>query len=289
VKKVASERSSLVQDSKYLDRITPIWICDHLHDALFGPQRGYTLNVTASVEERLFSMIMKKHLLLVDDDTLMRRSLTFGLERAGYKTTGAASAEDALEIARRQTPDLVILDINMPGMDGLQALEHFKKQANIPVIFLTARRRDLDEIVGLELGADDYITKPVNLDVLLARIKAVFRRMELTPPSSPIEGTLSISDLTLDPVAHKVTLAGEQVELSPREFDLLHMFMLNPGRVISNAELVSAIWGPGFTGQPQVLYVHIRWLRKKIEKDPDDPKRILTVHGIGYRFETGGK
>jgi DNA-binding response OmpR family regulator len=233
---------------------------------------------------------MKKHLLLVDDDTLMRRSLTFGLERAGYKITSAASAEDALEISRRQYPDLVILDINMPGMDGLQALEHFKKQANIPVIFLTARRRDLDEIVGLELGADDYITKPVNLDVLLARIKAVFRRMELTsPPLSHPEGTLSTGELILDPVAHKVTLAGEQVELSPREFDLLHMFMLNPGRVISNAELVSAIWGPEFTGQPQALYVHIRWLRKKIEEDPDDPKRILTVHGIGYRFETGGK
>jgi DNA-binding response OmpR family regulator len=233
---------------------------------------------------------MKKHLLLVDDDTLMRRSLTFGLERAGYKTTSAASAEDALEFARRQLPDLVILDINMPGMDGLQALEHFKKQANIPVIFLTARRRDLDEIVGLELGADDYITKPVNLDVLLARIKAVLRRMELTtPPSSQPEDTLSTGELILDPVAHKVALAGEQVELSPREFDLLHMFMLNPGRVISNAELVSAIWGPEFAGQPQALYVHIRWLRKKIEKDPDDPKRILTVHGIGYRFETGGK
>jgi DNA-binding response OmpR family regulator len=233
---------------------------------------------------------MKKQILLVDDDTLMRRSLTFGLDRAGYKTISAASAEDALEITRRQPIDLVILDINMPGMNGLDALEHFKKQANIPVIFLTARRRDLDEIVGLELGADDYITKPVNLDVLLARIKAVFRRMELTPPPSAlIEGTLSSGDLIVDPVAHKVSLAGKEVELSPREFDLLHMFMLNPGRVISNTELVSAIWGPEFTGQPQALYVHIRWLRKKIEKDPNDPKRILTVHAIGYRFEPGGE
>ncbi len=255
-----------------------------------GWQGGYTRYEMTLGIGKAIPKIMKKHLLLVDDDTLMRRSLTFGLERAGYKIASAASAEDALEMARLQPPDLVILDINMPGMDGLQALEHFKKQANIPVIFLTARRRDLDEIVGLELGADDYITKPVNLDVLLARIKAVFRRMELTPPpSKPAEGTISTGDLTLDPGAHKVTLAGEQVDLSPREFDLLHIFMLNPGRVISNAELVSAIWGPEFTGQPQALYVHIRWLRKKIERDPDDPQRILTVHGIGYRFETGGE
>jgi DNA-binding response OmpR family regulator len=233
---------------------------------------------------------MKKHLLLVDDDTLMRRSLTFGLDRAGYKTTSAASAEDALEIAQRQAPDLIILDINMPGMDGLQALEHFKKQGNIPVIFLTARRRDLDEIVGLELGADDYITKPVNLDILLARIKAVFRRMEPTPlPSSPPQVPITFGDLSLDPVAHKVILAGEQVDLSPREFELLRLFMLNPGRVISNGELISAIWGPEFTGQPQAVYVHVRWLRKKIEKDPNDPKRILTVHGIGYRFEPGAE
>jgi DNA-binding response OmpR family regulator len=232
---------------------------------------------------------MKKHLLLVDDDTLMRRSLTFGLERAGYKTSSAANAEDALEIARRQHPDLVILDINMPGMDGLQALGHFKKQANIPVIFLTARRRDLDEIIGLELGADDYITKPVNLDILLARIKAVFRRIELTPPSTASEGPLVIGDLFLDPVAHEVRLAERQVELSPREFELLHMLMLNPGRVISNEELLAAIWGPEFSGQPQAVYVHIRWLRKKIEADPNNPKRILTIHGIGYKLEPGGK
>lgn len=232
---------------------------------------------------------MKKHLLLVDDDTLMRRSLTFGLERAGYKIASAANAEDALEIARRKRPDLVILDINMPGMDGLQALGHFKKQANIPVIFLTARRRDVDEIIGLELGADDYITKPVNLDILLARVKAVFRRMELTPSPVISAVPLVIGDIFLDPIAHKVTLAEREVELSPREFDLLHMLMLNPGRVISNEELLAAIWGPEFSGQPQAVYVHIRWLRKKIEVDPNNPKRILTVHGIGYKLEPGEK
>ena len=232
---------------------------------------------------------MKKHLLLVDDDTLMRRSLAFGLERAGYKISSAANAEGALEIAERQHPDVVILDINLPGMDGLQALAHFKKQANIPVIFLTARRRDLDEIMGLELGADDYITKPVNLDILLARIKAVFRRVELTPPPSFSENPLVIGDLYLDPAAHEVKLGGQQVELTPREFEILHFMMQNPGRVISNEELLAAIWGPEFTGQPQAVYVHIRWLRTKIETDPNSPKRILTIHGVGYKLEPGGK
>jgi len=228
---------------------------------------------------------MKKHILLVDDDTLMRRSLTFGLERAGYKTSSAATAEDALQIAQRELPDLIILDINLPGMDGLRALEHFKKQGNIPVIFLTARRRDLDEILGLELGADDYITKPVNLDILLARIKAVFRRIVFTKPASVPANPLIIGDLLLDPAAHKVTVAGQEVELSPREFQLLHTFALHPGQVLSNEELISAIWGPEFSGQPQAVYVHIRWLRKKIEIDPDHPRRILTIHGVGYKLE----
>jgi DNA-binding response OmpR family regulator len=228
---------------------------------------------------------MKKQILLVDDDTLMRRSLTFGLERAGYKTSSAANAEDALQIARREAPDLVILDINLPGMDGFRALEHLKKQVNIPVIFLTARRRDLDEIVGLELGADDYITKPVNLDVLLAHIKAVFRRMELTKPFSIPDVPIGIGDLVLDPVAHKVTVAGQQVELSPREFELLHTLALNAGRAISNEELLSTIWGPEYSGQPQVVYVHVRWLRKKIETDPNNPQRLLTIHGVGYKLE----
>ncbi len=228
---------------------------------------------------------MKKHILLVDDDTLMRRSLTFGLERTGYKTSSAANAEDALQIVQRELPDLIILDINLPGMDGLRALEHFKKQANIPVIFLTARRRDLDEILGLELGADDYITKPVNLDILLARINAVFRRMELAKPSSIMAKPLVIGDLILDPTAHKVTVAGQEVELSPREFQLLHTLALNPGKVFSNEELISAIWGPEFSGQPQAVYVHIRWLRRKIESDPDHPQRILTIHGVGYKLE----
>ena len=160
---------------------------------------------------------MSKHILLVDDDALMRRSLAFNLEQAGYRTSSAATAEDALDVARRDAPDLVLLDIGLPGMDGLDALRNFKKKANVPVIFLTARRRELDEVVGLELGADDYITKPFNVDVLLARIKVVLRRFEGETAVSPKTQSITIGNLEIDPEAHTVTLDGKPIELTPRE------------------------------------------------------------------------
>lgn len=229
---------------------------------------------------------MSKHILLVDDDALMRRSLAFNLEQAGYRTSSAATAEDALDVARRDAPDLVLLDIGLPGMDGLDALRNFKKKANVPVIFLTARRRELDEVVGLELGADDYITKPFNVDVLLARIKVVLRRFEGETAVSPKTQSITIGNLEIDPEAHTVTLDGKPIELTPREFDLLHALALQPNKVVSVDELLAQVWGAEFRGEPQVVYVHIRWLRKKIEIDPSHPQRIVTVHGVGYKLET---
>ncbi len=232
---------------------------------------------------------MEKHILIVEDDALMRRSLAFGLEQAGYRASSAANAEDALAFARRDPPDLVLLDIGLPGMDGLDALRHFRDRLGIPVIFLTARRRELDEVLGLEMGAEDYITKPFSLDVLLARVKVVFRRTE-TGHSLPEKPTpLVVGDLMLDPASHTVTIAGKPVELRPREFSLLHAFALKPGLVLTTDELLGAVWGAEFIGEPQVVYVHIRWLRKKIEDDPDNPKRIVTVHGVGYRLEPLGE
>jgi DNA-binding response OmpR family regulator len=229
---------------------------------------------------------MTKHILLVDDDALMRRSLAFNLEQAGYRTSNAANAEDALILARRDPPDLVLLDIGLPGMDGLDALHRFKEQIGIPVIFLTARRRELDEVVGLELGADDYITKPFNVDVLLARIKAVLRRAETATAVSPEPSLLIVDDLTIDTQAHTVTIDGRPIELTPREFDLLHALAIQSNKVISVDDLLADVWGAEFRGEPQVVYVHIRWLRKKIEEDPSHPRRIITVHGVGYKLET---
>lgn len=232
---------------------------------------------------------MAKHILLVDDDTLLRRSLAFNLEQAGYTATTAANAEDALAMARRNPPDLVLLDIGLPGMDGLDALRHLKETLSLPVIFLTARRRELDEVLGLELGADDYVTKPFDMDVLLAHIKAVLRRADRTSSASQSEhlAPISIGDLTIDPLAHTVTLGAKNIALSPREFDLLHTLAQEPGRVFSVDELLGRVWGAEFIGQPQVVYVHIRWLREKLENDPNRPSRILTVRRVGYKLQSG--
>jgi DNA-binding response OmpR family regulator len=227
---------------------------------------------------------MAKTILLVDDDDLMRRSLAYNLNQAGYDTRTAGTAEDALSLSQRERPDLVLLDIGLPEMDGLDALRHFKNQVNLPVIFVTARRRELDEILGLELGADDYITKPFNVDVLLARIKAVLRRRELSAEPQPQQDTLIIGDITIDHAAHMVECRGQPVELAPRAFDLLHVLASNTGKVMSTDELLAQVWGAEYEGEPQVVYVHIRWLREKLEQDPSNPKRIVTVRGIGYRF-----
>ncbi len=226
-----------------------------------------------------------KHILLVDDDDLLRRSLAFNLEKAGYRTSTAARAEDALAMAQRDRPDLVLLDIGLPGMDGLEALRKFQADYDIPVIFVSARRRELDEILGLELGADDYITKPFDLDVLLARIKTVLRRVRPIKGKSSLPQVLQKGDLIIDPQAHTVTLSDKPIDLSPREFDLLYALVLDAGKVIETEDLLARVWGAEYAGQPQVVYVHIRWLRQKIEDDPDAPKRIVTVRSIGYKYQ----
>jgi len=221
--------------------------------------------------------------MLVDDDKLMRRSLSFTLEQAGYTVRTAASAEVALARLQTHLPDLILLDINLPGIDGLEALGRFRQAVGAPVIFLTARRRELDEILGLELGADDYVTKPFDPDVLLARIKAVLRRSQ-QPRSTPQPEVVTIGDITIDPAAHTVTVAGEAVDLTAREFDLLHALAVEAGKVLSTDELLDRVWGAEFVGQPQNVYVHVRWLREKIEEDPQNPQRLVTVRGVGYKL-----
>lgn len=221
-------------------------------------------------------------ILVVDDDTLLRRSLSYNLEKAGYRTLSAATAEEGLAIAARQQPDLVLLDIGLPGMDGLDALQRLRRESDVPVIYLTARRRELDQVLGLGLGADDYITKPFDIDVLLAHIKAVLRRARPAPSAPP--QVLAAGDLVIDAGAHTVTVAGRPVDLSPREFDLLHALAMEAGNVVSTDQLLARVWGAEYEGEPQALYVHIRWLREKIEEDPDHPQRLLTVRRVGYKL-----
>jgi DNA-binding response OmpR family regulator len=228
---------------------------------------------------------MPKHLLLIDDDNLLRRSLSFNLENSGYRTSSASNAEDGLLIARNDQPDLVLLDIGLPGMDGLDALKEFRDRMGIPVILLTARRRELDEVLGLELGADDYITKPFNLDVLLAHIKAVLRRIS-SVEANLLNEPIIIGDLEIDSDAHTAVLDGNTLALTPREFDLLLILAQNAGRVVSAEDILKIVWGPDYIGEPQVVYVHMRGLREKIEKDPQNPQRIVTVRGVGYRMDS---
>ena len=228
---------------------------------------------------------MTTHILLVDDDDLLRRSLAFNLEKAGYRVSTAATAEDALALAQRDAPDLAVLDIGLPGMDGLEALQHLRTVAGVPVIFLTARRREFDQVLGLELGADDYVTKPFDFDVLAARVKAVLRRTQ-KPGALPIEPVaLTVGDLSIDPLAHVAALNGRPLDLPPREFNVLYALALEAGHVISTNDLIARVWGAEFDGEPQVVYVHIRWLREKLEDDPNQPRRIITVRGVGYKLE----
>ena len=227
---------------------------------------------------------MQKHILVVDDDALMRRSVAFNLEQAGYRASSAANAEDALAMSHRDKPDLVLLDIGLPGMDGLDALRSFKDQINVPVIFVTARRRELDEVLGLELGAEDYITKPFDMSVLLAHVKAVMRRAGTGQSAQVNDEPVIAGDITLDPLAHTATLANQPLDLTRREFDLLHTLMLHAGQVLSTQDLLSNVWGAEYIGEPQVVYVHIRWLREKLENVPEKPERIVTVHGVGYKL-----
>ncbi len=231
---------------------------------------------------------MPRRILLIDDDVLFRRSLSFHLRQAGYQVHTAASAEDGLKSSRDQPIDLILLDIGLPGMDGLEALRHFNDQVGAPVIFITARRRELDEILGLELGADDYITKPFDTTVLLARIKAVLRRSQRKQqPKAAIEA-VSVGDIDIDPRSHTVKLKGEPVELTPIEFKLLNMLAVQAGHVFSADDLLSSVWGAEYVGQPQVVYVHIRALRTKLERNPNRPRRIMTVRGIGYKLIAQG-
>ena len=226
------------------------------------------------------------HILLVDDDALLRRSLAFNLEQAGYRVSTAASAEDALALSRQDSPDLVLLDIGLPDMDGLDALRQFREHSGAPVVFLTARRRELDEALGLELGADDYVTKPFDLDVLLAHIKAVLRRTQRSAVSPAERAPVVVGDMAIDPMAHTFTVGGRPIDLPPREFDLLYALASEAGHVVSTDDLLARVWGAEYEGEPQVVYVHIRWLREKLEDDPQHPRRIVTVRGVGYRLET---
>jgi DNA-binding response OmpR family regulator len=222
-----------------------------------------------------------KSLLIVEDDETLRQTLAYNLKKEGYEVATAADGLAALEVAREMKPDLVILDIMLPKLDGLSVCRTLRREMDLLIIVLSARASEVDKIVGLDTGADDYLTKPFSLGELLARVRAVLRRQPVPPPSTRLES----GDLVLDQVARKVYRGEHELSLTYKEFDLLAELMRNRGTVLSRDLLVSKIWGYENAGDSRTVDVHIRWLREKIEENPSRPKRITTIQRIGYRFE----
>ena len=226
-----------------------------------------------------------RHLLVVDDEPVVRELLAATLRFAGYEVTSAATGSQALESARDMPPDLVLLDVMLPDMDGFEVMRRLRRlprplcgsrPGQVPVLFLTARDTTQDKINGLRLGGDDYVTKPFDLEELLARIEAVLRRAG----AAPEDRTLRVADLELDPDGHQVVRAGIPVRLSPTEFRLLHYLVLNAGRVVSKAQILEHVWRYDFAGDSSIVDTYVSYVRRKIDKA--GPKLIHTMHGIGY-------
>jgi len=231
-------------------------------------------------------------ILVVDDERPFRESLQFSLERQGYHVLTASDGPTGLRLARAEKPDLVILDVMLPGMDGFKVCQALRRDSDIPVIMLTARDDETDKVVGLELGADDYVTKPFGLRELHARIRAVLRRRDGLPETAseadgviPRTEGMTYGNLVVAPQERRVLLNGAEVSLRPREFDLLTYLVRNRGIALSRQQLLDGVWGIDYYGDPRTVDVHMRQLREKIEADPATPTRLVTVRSHGYRFE----
>jgi two-component system OmpR family response regulator len=223
--------------------------------------------------------------LVVEDDEMIVESLRYGLEHEGYRVLAAYDGAAGLALARAEAPDLVLMDVMMPVMDGLQACRTLRSESMVPIIMLTARGEELDRVIGLELGADDYVVKPFSMRELVARIRAQLRRIDMLPRPAAAGGSLvTVGGISMDRDRHSVSKDGRQVELRPKEFDLLAVLMAQPGHAFERGELLDAVWGNEWIGDPRTLDVHVRWLRQKLEDDAAVPRYILTVRGMGYRF-----
>jgi DNA-binding response OmpR family regulator len=225
--------------------------------------------------------IVAQTVLVVDDEPEIVRLLRSYLEKDGYRVVTAYNGEEALYAARHEKPDLVVLDILMPKMDGLEFTRRVRREQDVPIIMLTARAEETDRIVGLEMGADDYVTKPFSPREVVARVRAVLRRAQPRPEAPPI---LRVGPIVVDRSEHTVTVAAEPVDLTPTEFDILEILMRDPGRVFSREEILEAVHGVAFEAYERTVDAHVKNLRQKIEPDPANPCCILTVRGAGYRL-----
>ena len=236
---------------------------------------------------------MPVRILIVEDEPILLEALEYNLTRQGYQVYAAGDGLAGLETARRERPDLIVLDIMLPKLDGLEVCRMVRQEMSTPILMLTARADEVDRVVGLEMGADDYLTKPFSMRELLARVKALLRRVDLdrkelvedTTASKPGVERLDFGDLTIDLGRGEAQLRGEALRLKPKEYDLLLFLARNRGIVLSRDLILERVWGWDFGGGTRTVDVHIRWLREKIEAEPAEPERIVTVRGVGYRFE----
>lgn len=222
-------------------------------------------------------------ILIVEDETSLSEPLAFLLGREGYETEIAADGPTALLAFGRAGADLVLLDLMLPGLPGTEVCRELRMRSSVPIIMLTAKDSEVDIVVGLELGADDYVTKPYSTRELLARIRAVLRRH--VDADDVEEGILEAGNVRMDVERHAVEIGGQEVSMPLKEFELLEMLLRNAGRVLTRGQLIDRVWGPDYFGDTKTLDVHIKRIRAKVEPDPASPSRIVTVRGLGYRFE----
>ncbi len=233
---------------------------------------------------------MSTKIMIVEDEPALQATLSYNLEREGYQVEVVGDGVIALEMAQKLQPDLILMDVMLPGLDGLEVTRILRQKLNAPIIMLTARDDEIDRVLGLEIGADDYLTKPFSMRELLARVKAQLRRVrlireEVQAAESPSEKLLTFGNLSLNLTRREASLHEEVIALKPKEYDLLHYLMEHRGQVLSREQILEKVWNWDFSGGSRTVDVHMRWLREKIEPDPTTPRRIITVRGAGYRFE----
>jgi DNA-binding response OmpR family regulator len=224
-----------------------------------------------------------KSVLVVEDEPTLVATLRYNLEREGHRVLTATDGEAGLGLARSQRPDLVLLDLMLPGMGGLELCRILRRETTVPILILTAKADETDKVVGLELGGDDYVTKPFSMRELMARVGALLRRAELMP--SPDRETLVAGDIEVDLRRRQVSRDGVELALKPKEYELLVFLMKNRGRAFTREQLLDQVWGYDFAGDTRTVDVHVSWLRQKIEGVPAKPTRLITVRGVGYRFD----
>jgi DNA-binding response OmpR family regulator len=238
----------------------------------------------------IIDAIMSETILIVEDEPTLQETLAYNLTRQGYKVATAGDGQQAIKVAREVQPNLIVLDIMLPIMDGFEVCRILRQEMNTPILMLTARDDEIDRVIGLEMGADDYLTKPFSMREFLARVKAQMRRVrmireELDSASSLVKEKIQFTNLTLDLTRREVILDDHPLALKPKEFDLLLFLARHHGQVLSRDLILERVWGWEFSGGSRTVDVHVRWLREKIEEDAANPTRIVTVRGAGYRFE----